>query len=243
MSRFVLALLMVLGWTTAVASELTLAPGAPLTPEAVAGLVTAGLRERGVGGELSVEVRSPAAPIPNRATTPMRVTLADLRYDQRRGRYDAVLSAGLRSGESTAIPTSGQVEQLVEVPVPVRPIPRGETLQAEDVIVNRLPAAALPGDVLRRAEDLVGQQAARSLTAGRPTRAGDLAAPWLVRRGDDASIVFRRGALQIVSAAQVLDNGRRGESVRVRNDGSGEMRRATVVGSRQVEVLDSGALP
>ena len=93
MSRYALALLLVLGWSAA-ASEVTLAPGMPLTPEAVAGLVTAGLRERGVGGKLSVEVRSPAAPIPNGATTPMRVTLADLRYDQRRGRYDAVLSAG-----------------------------------------------------------------------------------------------------------------------------------------------------
>ena len=243
MSRYALALLMVLGWSAAAAGELTLAPGTPLTPEAVADLVAAELRLRGVDGELSVVVSSPAAPIPNRAATPMRVALADLRYDQRRGRYDAILSAGLRSGESAAIASSGRVDQLVEVPVPARAIPRGETLQAEDVIVSRVLAASLPGDVLRRSEELVGQQAARSLAAGRPARAGDLVAPWLVRRGDDASIVFRRGALQIASAALVLDNGRRGETVRVRNGGSGELRRAVVVGSRQVEILDPGAPP
>ena len=126
MSRYALVLPIVLGWSAATANELTLAPGTPLTPEAVAGLVAAGLRDRGVGGELTVEVKSPATPIPNRATTPMRVALSDLRYDQRRGRYDAILSAGLSSGETAAIPTSGRVDQFVEVPVPARPIPRGE---------------------------------------------------------------------------------------------------------------------
>ena len=40
-----------------------------------------------------------------------------------------------------------------------------------------------------------------------------------------------------------LDNGRHGESVRVRNGGSGEMRRAVVVGPRQVEVIDPARVP
>ena len=43
--------------------------------------------------------------------------------------------------------------------------------------------------------------------------------------------------------AVVLENGRQGKSVRVRNAGSGETRRAVVVGTRQVEVTDPGAVP
>jgi flagellar basal body P-ring formation protein FlgA len=244
MIRFALVLLVLLACSAgAAAAELTLLPGAPLTPEAVADMVAADLRARGVGGQVAVEVSSPAAPIPNRATTPMRVVLSELRYDQRKGRYDAILTAGLRSGEAASIPTSGRVDQLVEVPVPARPIARGETLRPEDVTTGTALAASLPSDALRRSEDLVGQQASRPLIPGRAARAGDLVAPWLVRRGDDASMVFRRGALQIVGAAVVLENGRQGESVRVRNAGSGETRRAVVVGTRQVEVTDPGAVP
>jgi flagella basal body P-ring formation protein FlgA len=39
-----------------------------------------------------------------------------------------------------------------------------------------------------------------------------------------------------------LENGRRGETIRVRNADSGEMRRATVVGPRNVEAADPDAM-
>ncbi len=89
----------------AAAAEVTLPPGAPLTTEAVAALVRAGLAARGMDGELSVEVRQPAAAVANEATAAMRVELAELRYDRRTGRYQARLEAVLPSGESASIPT------------------------------------------------------------------------------------------------------------------------------------------
>ena len=101
--------------------------------------------------------------------------------------------------------------------------------------------ASLPDDGLRRADDLVGRQAVRPLAAGRAARAGEVAAPWQVRRGEDASMAFSRGGLQIVTAAEVLENGRQGQSIRVRNATSGEVRQAVVVGPRRVEVL--GVVP
>ncbi len=171
----------------------------------------------------------------------MRVALVDLRYDRRSGRFQGRLQATLPSGETTAIATSGRVDELVEVAVPTRPIARGETIADADVAAAWLPAASLPDDGLRRAEDLVGRQAVRPLAAGRAARAGEVAAPWQVRRGEDASMAFSRGGLQIVTAAEVLENGRQGQSIRVRNAASGEVRQAVVVGPRRVEVL--GVVP
>ena len=245
MSRCAAALLLLVGLAVgqAAAAEVTLEPGSPLTRDAVAGLIEAGLRARGVAGDVAVEVRSPAGPVPTRAVTPMRVGLDDLRYDERTGRYRAVLAATLSSGETTSIPTSGLVTELVRVPVPVRPIARDQTVRGEDLELAMLAGSSLARDALRRPEDMVGQQASRALPAGRPVRAGDLAAPWLLRRGDDASVVFRRGGLQIVGSAVALENGRRGETIRVRNAASGELRRATVVGPRQLEAADPGLVP
>ena len=60
MIRFALVLLVLLACSAgATAAELTLLPGAPLTPEAVADMVAADLRARGVGGQVAVEVSSP----------------------------------------------------------------------------------------------------------------------------------------------------------------------------------------
>ena len=221
----------------AAVAEVSLPAGSPLTAEVVAGLVRDELVSRGIAGELTVEVRQPAASVPNRAGDAMRVVLGDLRYDRRSGRFQGRLQATLPSGETTGIATSGRVDANVEVVVPTRPIARGEIIADADVAAAWLPAASLPDDGLRRAEDLVGQQAVRPLAAGRAARAGEVAVPWRVRRGEDASMAFNRGGLQIVTAAEVLENGRQGQSIRVRNTASGEVRQAIVVGPRRVEVL------
>ena len=228
-----------LAMRVATAAELTLAAGTALTPALVADLVRADLAARGIAGNLAVEVRQPVASLPNRAEGETRVALAELRYDRRTGRYHGKLEAALATGATTTIPTSGRVDELVEVAVPIRSIARGEAIAAADVEVTLLPLASLSEDALRRIEDLVGRQAVRPLATGRPARAGEVAAPWQVRRGEAASLAFARGGLQIVTAAEVLENGREGQTIRVRNTASGEVRQAVVVGPRRVEVVDT----
>ena len=166
-------------------------------------------------GTIDVEVREPAAPVPNQATTPMRVAFdrATTRRERRSlSRQPGGRAAIGRNGRDHRRP--GRVDQFVEIAVPATADPT-----RPDDRRRRRHARPGPGRPHRcRAmccaarDDLIGRQAARVLAgAGRPARAGDLVAPWLVRRGDDASIVFRRGGLQIASATEVLDNGRAGE--------------------------------
>ena len=204
------------GLTPVVAGETILAPGQPLTGDAVAALVHTELVARGVEPEVTVDVAMPATAVPNRATTRMRVALTDLRYDRSTGRYEARLQASLETGETSVIDTFGRVQELTDIVVPARPIGRGETIGPGDVSTVRVAPGSLRGDTLRRPEDLIGLQAARFLVAGRPTRAGDVVAPWLVARGEQATMVFLRGGLEILVAGIALDQGRQGQSIRVR---------------------------
>ena len=196
---------------------------------------------RGIAGEL--DRRGPPARgirCPTGPATPMRVALGDLRYDRRtRPLPGQARRPTLPSGETTdASPTSGRVDELVEVAVPTRPIARGETIAAADVAVGsaarRRRCRTTPCAAPRIWSG--GRRCGRS-PPGRAARAGEVAAPWQVRRGDDASMAFSRGGLQIVTAAEVLENGRQGQTIRVRNAASGEVRQAVVVGPRRVEVL------
>jgi flagella basal body P-ring formation protein FlgA len=166
----------------------------------------------------------------------MRIALVDLRVDQGAGRFQGRIEAVLPSGERSVMATSGRLDRTVEVLVPVRAIPRGRTIAVDDLAPARLRTSDLPDDAQVVTADLVGRQATRTLLPQRPVRAGDIAEPWLVRRGDEAAAVFHRKGLEIVSAAEALDNGRRGEMIRVRNAASGEVRRAVVVAERRVEV-------
>jgi flagella basal body P-ring formation protein FlgA len=224
-------------------AEMTLAPGEPLTPGLVAELVHKDLVARGLAAGLTVEVLEPASSLPNRAATPLLVTLSELRHEAGTGRFSARLRASLSSGEATTLAASGRVREMVEVAVPGRPIARGETIAAADLTWAPFASASLRGGTLRRPEDMAGLQAARALPAGRPVRAGDVAAPWLVRRGESASMRFTRGGLEIVGAGVALDQGRMGEAVRVQHAGSSEVRRAIVIGPREVQVDAIGSLP
>ena len=222
--------------SVAAAAEVTLAPGEPLTPRLVADLVRGDLVARGLDDGLTVEVAVPGAPLPNRAATPTHVALAELQYEPNTGRFRAQLRASLQSGEASTLPISGRVVELVEVTVPARAIARGETIGEQDLTSVQLASAEVRADTLRRPAELIGLQAARALPAGRPARSGDVAAPVLVRRGEPASMRFIRGGLEIVGAGIALDQGRHGNSVRVQNAGSGELRRAIVIGPREVAV-------
>jgi flagella basal body P-ring formation protein FlgA len=224
------------GLRPAAAAALDLPAATPLTPAMVAGLVRDELAARGVAGKLQVELRQPAAPVPNDAGTAMRVTLVELRFDPRTGRVQGRLAAALPSGETESLAVGGRVDELVAVAVPGRPIPRDTVIGPDDLRIASLPVASLPEDALRRAEELVGRQAARALAGGRPVRAAEVAAPWAVRRGDEVGMVFRRGGLQIVTAGEMLEHARLGETARVRNLSSSEVRQATVLGPRRVEV-------
>jgi flagella basal body P-ring formation protein FlgA len=238
---------MLLAWLAlaplAARAELVLAPGEPLTPDLVAATVREALAQRGLDGNLAVEVQAPSAPLANRASSPTRLVVGELRYEPRTGRYDAKLLASLATGEATTILSSGRIDELVEAAVLARPIGRGETIGPQDVIRRELPLGSVGADAFREPGELVGLQAARPLAAGRAVRAKDLVAPLLVRRGEPASMVLRRGGLELIDAAIALDHGRQDEWIRVQNAASGEIRRAVVTGPRRVEVAPEGAAP
>jgi flagellar basal body P-ring formation protein FlgA len=217
------------------AAELTLAPGAPLTEAMVGDLVRSELAARGMA-DLAVTVRQPHGEVPNRAALAMRIALVDLRIDGEAGRFQGRIEAVLPTGERTEMATSGRLDRPVEILVPARAIGRGRTIAETDLESLRLLASDLPDDALVLATDLVGRQASRTLLPQRPIRLGDVAEPWLIRRGDQAVAVFQRNGLEIASAAEALDNGRQGEFIRVRNTASGEVRRAVIVAERRVEV-------
>ena len=52
---------------------------------------------------------------------------------------------------------------------------------------------------------------------------------------------FARVGLEIMGAGVAMDQGRMGESIRMQNAASGEVRRATVIGPRRVAV--DGSMP
>ena len=96
--------------------------------------------------------------------------------------------------------------------VATRNLPAGTIIGPDDITLNPEVAGGLPD-----AELAIGQQVRVAIYEGRPVMAGALRAPVLVERNQIVPILFRAGALEILTEARVLSEGAAGETVRAMN--------------------------
>lgn len=129
---------------------------------------------------------------------------------------------------------SCEVKVWAVVPLASRRIPRGEILSPQDLTLRTMELSGLPRGVVLDPQALVGKRTKTSLSLGSPFRWDQVEVPPVVKRGDRVRIVVMTQNLRIQALGEVLEEGRIGDTVRVRNLGSG---REVVA-----EVLDGSTL-
>jgi len=112
----------------------------------------------------------------------------------------------------------------------------GKILSPIDLLRERHDITLIP-DAFSDFGELEGMAARRTIRAGEVIRQNMLAAPQLVRRGDQVRIVARREQIEVSMAGEALDNGTRGAIIRVKNS-SGTQIRARVIDAGTVEPAD-----
>lgn len=118
--------------------------------------------------------------------------------------------------------------------VATRPLARGSIISAADFQLGG--AAANFPDALTRPEDAIGRTTTRPIMAGMPLRAGSLAAPRIVKRGDPVRINAGGPGFRISADGIAVEDGAAGMHIRVRNMGTGEVSRAIVESAGNVVV-------
>jgi flagella basal body P-ring formation protein FlgA len=162
--------------------------------------------------------RQPVAVEPIDTRQPARMRFAVRCPDAAGWRYEYVVRA--------------KVSALVVVTA--APVAANAALTDADVTLERRDITAI-ADPVSAPQDAVGQTSRRSLRAGEVLRAGQLAAPLLVKRGEAVVMLARHDGIEVSTAGEALDAGSRGALVRVRNAASGQVVRMRVAGAGTVE--------
>lgn len=123
-----------------------------------------------------------------------------------------------------------------KVAVTAGPVPAGQLLSDDDLVVERRDISSLSDTI--GAAAAVGQAARRSLRAGEVLRQSQLAAPILVKRGEPVVMLARIEAIEVSTAGEALDSGARGAIVRVRNVANGRVVRMRVTEAGTVEPVE-----
>jgi len=124
------------------------------------------------------------------------------------------------------------------VAVVASPVAANETLSDAHIALERRDISGIT-DPLGNVLEAVGKMSRRALRPGDILRAGQLASPTLVKRGDAVLMVARRDGIEVSTAGEALDGGAQGALVRVRNSNSGQVVRMRVAGPGTVEPVDT----
>jgi flagella basal body P-ring formation protein FlgA len=180
--------------------------------------------------EFDVSVATPRAEQP--CARPLEIEPVDTRQA---ARLRFLVRCPVEGGWRYEYVVRGRVSAMVAVAA--APVAAGEPLTNATVTLDRRDVTLIP-DALGAADAVVGQTSRRSLRPGDVLRAGQLAAPVLVKRGDAVLMVARRDEVEVTTSGEALDSGARGAMVRVRNPSSGQVVRMRVTGAGTVEPVD-----
>lgn len=136
-------------------------------------------------------------------------------------KYAGVIAGSILAG--------GFPSAMAEDVVAARNIRAGELITAADIVT--------PGEreAMRRAVKIIGMEAARTVYKGQTLDEEDLRQPTLIKRNAIVHMEFNKGPMVIQAEGRALDQGGKGELIRVMNLVSKRVVTATVTGTDSVK--------
>jgi flagella basal body P-ring formation protein FlgA len=169
------------------------------------------------------------------AGTSLKVT--ELAYDPKTRRVDVTLVVpGSRATALKPIRLTGQVLDMVDVPVLATDLQRGDEVKAADIRMERRPRAELPAGGFADPAVVAGRAARTALRAGSLLREQDLVRQELVEKNSLVLVVYETPGVSLSMRGKALEGGAMGDVVSVLNIQSKRTVQATVTGRARVTV-------
>ncbi len=188
----------------------------------------------GIADAHDLSVTFDREPQPIRLQTAAELRAAYTYYNARSGRFDITFEAYDGAGRSTQR-YSGYAVETLPVAVPVRPLARGEIINAADVTIERRPKADFR-DGAPAAGDAAGLAVRNPVRAGQPLRTSDLMRPEIVHRNEPVTLIYEAPGLVLTVRGKAIDPGAQGDVVNVVNSQSNRTVQGTVSGPARVIV-------
>ncbi len=113
--------------------------------------------------------------------------------------------------------TSGKVKIWAQVPFTARRIEKHKIIGPEDFILREVELSALPRGVITDPNLLLNKRTKSSLPPGIPIRIDHIEDPPILKKGEAANALFETPSLRISLKVILLEDGRFGQVVRIKN--------------------------
>lgn len=163
--------------------------------------------------------------------------IVDIFHDPKARRVEAVLTIpSSRSLTARPLRVGGSVVDMVDVPVLVRAVARGEAIRTVDLRTERRARAELPTGAVTDIGVLTGKVTRSALAAGSLLRDGDLVKQDIVEKNSIVTVVYEGPGLSLSMRGKAMEAGAMGDAILIQNIQSKRSVQGTVVGPGKVSV-------
>jgi flagella basal body P-ring formation protein FlgA len=148
------------------------------------------------------------------------IEVTDLSIGDRRDRFSAVLKLPVSHNQTKELRITGSIDQVETVPTLARAIKPGEVIAETDIRWNTISIRRINSRTIQNAADLIGQTVKRPVRAGKILMTSDIVTPTAIDKGEQLTLVFKIGAMQLTAGARALERGGIGEVINVMNSKS-----------------------
>ena len=194
------------------------------------------LYDNNVYGEYEVSIPSEYQKIVLPANVMASVDVTRVDVDATRENFNITLAAPSAADPIRQVQVRGKIFPVIKLPVLTENVEYGRIIKASDIDVISIRENEFSKDMVADAQKLVGMTARRVLVAGRPIRDSDLVAPQLVERGQMITLSLKTGSMNLTTQVKALENGAKGDIIRVVNPSSHQTLQAIVLTENEAEV-------
>jgi len=200
--------------------------------EALARYITVGRLQMELDSR-AIELRAPAGA--------GSLTVENLYYNPVQGRFAAeVVVADTRP--TVRLPVAGRAFGVVQVPVLSRRVVPGDVIGPADVDWQDVRTDQTGSDIAATDAQLIGMTPKRGVPVNQPVRLRDLQSPRMIDKGALVTITLATANLTLSAQGKALQDGGKGEVIRVVNTQSNRIVEATVAGPNIVAVAKPGVI-
>ena len=197
------------------------------------------LHNEGIYGEYEIEIPGQHHEIILPHDQPEKMVITEFSIDHTRKKFEAKIVAPSRENPIQQRYIKGKMHPVMTVPVLEENIQHGHIISSRNIGYIKLKERDFTKDTIADAQKLIGMTARRVLIAGRPIKASDIIAPQIIERGSLVTLSLRDGIMNLTTQVKSLQNGAKGDIIRVVNTASNRTLQAVVIGENEVAVLQN----
>lgn len=145
------------------------------------------------------------------------INVEDLKVDTGSKTFRANVVIPVTHGNDNRIRVIGSLEYMVDVPVVISRLKKGDIIREHDIEYVQIPESKVTSDMIMDQKDLVGTTPRRVLAPQQVVKLSDVELPTLVERGSRVTMILNSGTMKLTAAGKALEDGAAGDVIRVVN--------------------------